>query len=141
MFKIFFQLAKNKLKKFAELKTLAHVIEPPIDDPNKSFDLKGQWSSDFFKNENPITLELGCGRGEYTVALAKKFPQKNKPHNSLFKTKTTYTFSSTNPVHRLIYPTNFSPKLSLTRHSLETGSFIGITTTISSFLSFFCCNN
>ena len=77
MFKIFFQLAKNKLKKFAELKTLAHVIEPPIDEPNKSFDLKGQWKRYFFKNENPITLELGCGRGEYTVALAKKFPQKN----------------------------------------------------------------
>ena len=77
MFKIFFQLAKNKLKKFAELKTLAHVIEPPIDEPNKSFDLKGQWRRCFFKNENPITLELGCGRGEYTVALAKKFPQKN----------------------------------------------------------------
>ncbi len=76
MFKIFFQLAKNKLKKFAELKTLAHVIEPPIDEPNKSFDLKGQWRRCFFKNENPITLELGCGRGEYTVALAKKFPQK-----------------------------------------------------------------
>ena len=70
-------MAKNKLKKFAELKTFQHVIEPPIDEPNKSFDLKGQWGRCFFKNENPIVLELGCGRGEYTVALAQKFLKKN----------------------------------------------------------------
>ena len=70
-------MAKNKLKKFAELKTFDHVIEPPIDEPNKSFDLKGQWNKFFFKNENPIVLELGCGRGEYTVSLAQKFLKKN----------------------------------------------------------------
>ena len=70
-------MAKNKLKKFAELKTFQHVIEPPIDKPNKSFDLYGQWGRCFFKNENPIVLELGCGRGEYTVALAQKFLKKN----------------------------------------------------------------
>ena len=70
-------MAKNKLKKFAELKTFHHVIEPPIDKPNKSFDLNGQWGRCFFKNENPIVLELGCGRGEYTVSLAQKFLKKN----------------------------------------------------------------
>ena len=70
-------MAKNKLKKFAELKTFQHVIEPPIDEPNKSFDLNGQWGRCFFKNENPIVLELGCGRGEYTVSLAQKFLKKN----------------------------------------------------------------
>ena len=45
---------------------------PPVDHP-----LKGKWRTDFFKNENPIVLELGCGRGEYTVNLAEKFPEKN----------------------------------------------------------------
>lgn len=45
---------------------------PPVD-----HELKGKWHSDFFKNQNPIVLELGCGRGEYTVSLAEKFPEKN----------------------------------------------------------------
>ena len=55
-----------------------NVIEHPysvIDDVN--FPLKGNWKKDFFKNDNPIVLELGCGRGEYTVALARRFPEKN----------------------------------------------------------------
>lgn len=55
-----------------------NVIEHPysiIDDV--AFPMRGNWNRDFFKNENPIVLELGCGRGEYTVALARRFPKKN----------------------------------------------------------------
>ena len=55
-----------------------NVIEHPfsvIDDVE--FPLRGNWNRDFFKNDNPIVLELGCGRGEYTVALARRFPEKN----------------------------------------------------------------
>ncbi|MGE5944712.1 MAG: tRNA (guanosine(46)-N7)-methyltransferase TrmB [Flavobacteriales bacterium] len=44
---------------------------------NEKFTLKGQWNKDFFKNENPLILELGCGKGEYSIALAKKYPNKN----------------------------------------------------------------
>ena len=50
-------MAKNKLKKFAELKTFDHVIEPPIAEPNKSFDLKGQWNKCFFKNKTRSTIQ------------------------------------------------------------------------------------
>ena len=55
-----------------------NVIEHPysvIDEVH--FPLKGNWKKEFFKNDNPIVLELGCGRGEYTVALARRFPDKN----------------------------------------------------------------
>ena len=57
---------------------LENVVEHPfsvIDDV--AFPLRGNWKRDFFKNDNPIVLELGCGRGEYTVALARRFPEKN----------------------------------------------------------------
>ena len=67
---------KRKLARFAENETFPHMFQPkmfpPVDHP-----LKGKWRTDFFKNENPIVLELGCGRGEYTVNLAEKFPEKN----------------------------------------------------------------
>ncbi len=62
-------MAQKKLERFAAIKTFANVLEyPPA--------MKGKWN-DFFKNENPFVLELACGRGEYTVGLAKLFPQQN----------------------------------------------------------------
>lgn len=62
-------MAQKKLLRFAQLKTFANVLEYPSG-------IKGQWQN-YFKNTNPIILELACGRGEYTVGLAKMFPQKN----------------------------------------------------------------
>lgn len=70
-------MAKNKLKKFNDLETFSHVIQPSIDELRSNFNLKGNWRKNFFKNDNPIVLELGCGKGEYTVGLAKNFPEKN----------------------------------------------------------------
>lgn len=71
-------MSKNKLQKFEENKTFTNLIQPTFDEVLcKDYYLKGKWRKDFFKNENPIVLELGCGRGEYTVNLAKTFPNKN----------------------------------------------------------------
>ncbi|MBP5259448.1 MAG: tRNA (guanosine(46)-N7)-methyltransferase TrmB [Paludibacteraceae bacterium] len=71
-------MGKNKLQKFAEMKTFDHVFQYPFArlQEEGSFPLRGQWS-DFFGNGNPLVLELGCGRGEYTVALSKLYPDKN----------------------------------------------------------------
>ena len=68
--------SKNKLKRFQENETFSNVIQPTRDEVINSFSHQGKWHS-FFKNNNPIVVELGCGKGEYTVALAKKFPNKN----------------------------------------------------------------
>jgi tRNA (guanine-N7-)-methyltransferase len=65
---------KNKLARFAAVKTFKNFYEPAIDE---DFSLKGKWRQDHFKNDNPIVLELGCGKGEYSVGLAKHFPNKN----------------------------------------------------------------
>lgn len=62
-------MAQKKLKRFAEIKTFSNVLEYPTH-------MKGRWK-EFFNNSNPITLELACGRGEYTVGLSKLFPGKN----------------------------------------------------------------
>lgn len=70
-------MGKDKLKRFAENKTLPSLFEPEIEEVQGDYPLKGKWASEFFKNTNPIVLELGCGRGEYTVGLAKKYPDKN----------------------------------------------------------------
>lgn len=67
-------MAKNKLKRFAAVKDFENFFEPGIDE---DFLLKGRWRKDHFKNENPIILELGCGKGEYSVGLAKQYPDKN----------------------------------------------------------------
>ena len=73
-------MGKNKLKKFAEMSTLDMVFQYPYGrlaaEGFDSFPLRGRWS-EFFGNDNPIVLELGCGKGEYTVGLARLFPDKN----------------------------------------------------------------
>ena len=70
--------SKNKLKRFKENETFTNVIQPTREDlTEKEFYLKGKWNKEFFKNENPIVLELGCGKGEYSVGLAQRFPEKN----------------------------------------------------------------
>ncbi|MEC8323726.1 MAG: tRNA (guanosine(46)-N7)-methyltransferase TrmB [Bacteroidota bacterium] len=70
--------SKNKLKRFKENETFDHVFQPKRETllENK-FILKGQWQQKFFKNKNPLVLELGCGKGEYAIGLAEKFPYKN----------------------------------------------------------------
>ena len=71
-------MAKGKLQKFADMREYANVVEHPYSiADNIEFPLRGNWKKNFFKNDNPIVLELGCGRGEYTVALARRFPEKN----------------------------------------------------------------
>ena len=71
-------MGKGKLAKFAEMAENPLVVECPFWLLQKDgFPLKGKWHQEFFKNENPIVLELGCGRGEYTIGLARRFPGKN----------------------------------------------------------------
>ena len=70
--------SKNKLKRFRENETFPNVIQPKRDDVLKGkFPYVGSWRKDFFKNKNPIVLELGCGKGEYTVHLAQRSPHIN----------------------------------------------------------------
>ena len=69
-------MGKNKLKRFSQILTFDNVIEPKINFHSEDDDFKGNWST-VFNNKNPLVLELGCGAGEYTVALAKDFPNKN----------------------------------------------------------------
>lgn len=69
--------SKNKLKRFKENETFQNVIQPTREEvENDSLGLRGNWSK-HFKNDNPIVLELGCGKGEYTIGLAKRNPDKN----------------------------------------------------------------
>ena len=68
--------SKNKLKRFRDNESFENVIQPSREEVLAGFPLKGQWHS-FFKNDHPIVLELGCGKGEYSVALSKKYPDKN----------------------------------------------------------------
>jgi len=68
--------SKNKLKRFQENETFPNVIQPTRDEVLNNFSHQGKWHS-FFNNNNPISIELGCGKGEYTIALAEKNPNKN----------------------------------------------------------------
>ena len=71
-------MSKGKLAKFADMASYPHVFEYPfsvIEDV--AFEMRGRWHEDFFHNQNPIVLELGCGRGEYTVGLARRYPDRN----------------------------------------------------------------
>ena len=65
-------MGKDKLKRFAEIETFSNVLQL---DAGKVY--KGNWGANFFKNNNPVVLELACGKGEYTVNLAQMFPGKN----------------------------------------------------------------
>ena len=70
--------SKNKLKRFKENETFQNVFQPTREEVvSNQFPLKGKWNSDFFKNDNPIVLELGCGKGEYSVGLAERSSNKN----------------------------------------------------------------
>ena len=70
-------MAKNKLKKFAQMEAYPHVKQPDLEVLEKGYSMKGKWKKEFFKNKNPLVLELGCGMGEYSIGLAGKFPNKN----------------------------------------------------------------
>lgn len=71
-------MGKNKLKKFNDMNTFSNVLQYPFSViQNSGFSLKGNWNDSFFKNNNPIILELGCGKGEYAVGLAGKYPDRN----------------------------------------------------------------
>ncbi|GGI55890.1 tRNA (guanosine(46)-N7)-methyltransferase TrmB [Winogradskyella haliclonae] len=70
--------SKNKLKRFKENETFENVFQPKREElTDGNFKNKGNWNKNVFKNDNPIVLELGCGKGEYTVGLAKRYPNKN----------------------------------------------------------------
>lgn len=74
---------KNKLLKFAQLSEFPNVIQnfsfknPEANCLNKKIDVKGKWKSEIFKNDNPLVLELACGKGEYSIGLSKIYPNKN----------------------------------------------------------------
>ena len=71
-------MGKNKLAKFAEMETFPHVLQYPFARlQQEAFPLRGRWREDFFHNDRPIVLELGCGKGEYTVGLGELYPEKN----------------------------------------------------------------
>ena len=72
-------MSKGKLQKFAEMETFPNVFQFPYSAmaDNKPFAMNGSWRSDYFHNDNPIVLELGCGKGEYNVGLARLFPNVN----------------------------------------------------------------
>mgnify|MGYP001660705955 FL=1 len=71
-------MGKNKLKKFADMEQMSCVFQYPFGVLRESgFPLRGRWNEEYFHNSGPIVLELGCGKGEYTVGLARRYPEKN----------------------------------------------------------------
>lgn len=71
-------MSKGKLEKFAEMETFSNVFQYPYSVIDSTpFAMRGQWRRDYFHNDSPIVLELGCGKGEYTVELAKLYPETN----------------------------------------------------------------
>jgi tRNA (guanine-N7-)-methyltransferase len=71
-------LSKNKLKRFKDLEAFDRVFQPGYEEVYKTdYVRKGKWAEEVFQNSNHITLELGCGKGEYTVNLARLFPDRN----------------------------------------------------------------
>lgn len=69
-------MGKDKLKKFSELNTFTNVLQPSLNEIQPAHKIKGKWNLEF-KNDNPIVLELGCGKGEYTIGLSKRNPDTN----------------------------------------------------------------
>lgn len=71
-------MGKKKLRRFAENATFENMFQRGYEELIEGgFELKGRWREDFFQNSNPIVLELACGKGEYTVELARRYPEKN----------------------------------------------------------------
>jgi len=70
-------VGKNKISRFEENLTFKHLFQRSFEQLVDGFHLKGKWHEDYFCNDNPIILELGCGKGEYTIGLAQRFPEKN----------------------------------------------------------------
>ena len=70
-------MGKKKLARFEELGTFRNVIQPEKGQPGKDHPVKGKWRDEIFKNPNPLILELGCGKGEYTIGLSEKYPGNN----------------------------------------------------------------
>ncbi|PVX52237.1 tRNA (guanine-N(7)-)-methyltransferase [Balneicella halophila] len=70
-------MGKGKLERFEENKHLDNVYQPTIDELKSGYLLKGNWKQKVFRNEGDIILELGCGKGEYSVGLGKQYPDKN----------------------------------------------------------------
>jgi len=71
-------LGKDKLRRFAELNRFDRVFQPGMAEiTDKDYRLKGKWKQEVFQNDNPLILELGCGKGEYTIGMARHFPGKN----------------------------------------------------------------
>ncbi|MCK5823797.1 MAG: tRNA (guanosine(46)-N7)-methyltransferase TrmB [Ichthyobacteriaceae bacterium] len=70
-------MGKNKLRRFNDNDRFENVFQPTREDVMNGVPQKGRWAKDVFGNDNPIVLELGCGKGEYTVGMAKEFPNKN----------------------------------------------------------------
>jgi len=71
-------MAKRKLKRFEEMKKFSNVLQPEFNEVyNKDFAFKGKWNKSFFQNDNPIIVDLGCGKGEYSIELARRFEEKN----------------------------------------------------------------
>lgn len=70
-------MGKNKLQHYKDIESYDNLFQYSYEEIKKGFPLKGKWKKDYFRNNKPITLELGCGKGEYTLGLAKKYPDKN----------------------------------------------------------------
>jgi tRNA (guanine-N7-)-methyltransferase len=70
-------LAKKKLQRFAEINVFPNVIQPGIRHPASDHHYRGDWNRRYFRNDHPLVLEIGCGKGEYTMALARAFPGHN----------------------------------------------------------------
>ena len=70
-------MGKDKLRKFRENEEMHNVVQPTTEEVRSGLPLKGTWAKDQFSNSNGLVLELGCGKGEYTVELARRTPDKN----------------------------------------------------------------
>lgn len=70
-------MSKKKIQRFAETTTFHNFFQPSFDEAKDHFANKGKWNKNYFKNDNDIILELGCGKGEYTTGLGKKYPDRN----------------------------------------------------------------